>query len=130
MEQMMNTMILGFLLVSVVILSLILIFWIQGRIHETGILLSMGIPKFQIIGQYVIEMMMLAVVSFSFAAVSGSLISRKIGKTIIQTFAFHAGLPELGTAFLLGTGMIVLSVVAASAAIIRLKPKEILSKMS
>lgn len=46
---------------SVVVLSLILSFFIRSRVHETGILLSIGVKKQNIIGQYLIEMILIAV---------------------------------------------------------------------
>ena len=51
-------------LVSVVILSLILTMWGRSRIHETGVFLSLGIGKMRIIGQYLAEVLMIAVIAF------------------------------------------------------------------
>lgn len=53
------------LVVSTAVLSLILTMWSRTRIHETGVLLSVGIRKLSIIGQYITEVLMIAVIAFS-----------------------------------------------------------------
>ncbi len=40
----------SFIVVTIVVLSLILILWLRERIHEIGILLSIGISKIEILG--------------------------------------------------------------------------------
>jgi len=54
----------GAIIAGAIILSLVLAFWIQGRIHETGILLSIGVSKFNIISQYIIELLLISVLAF------------------------------------------------------------------
>ena len=51
-QSLMSSIIWGIALVSAVILSLILTMWGRSRIYETGVLLSLGIGKIKIIGQY------------------------------------------------------------------------------
>lgn len=58
-----NIILVGAFVVGVVVLSLILAFWIQGRIHETGILLSIGVSKFNVISQYIIELLLISVLA-------------------------------------------------------------------
>ena len=53
------------LIVSIAILSLILTMWARTRIHETGVLLSVGISKMSILGQYIAEVLLIAVLAFS-----------------------------------------------------------------
>lgn len=163
MDYLIKNMIRGTLLVSIVILSLILAFWMNGRVHETGVLLAMGKSKINIISQYFIELLMIAVFSFSCSYFSGNLIAQKIGDQLIQQAnqnsksMINQGLgglslgadpetslisktvdaitvqitpSEMFTVFVFGILIILVSVCLSSYFIVRLKPKEILSKMS
>lgn len=163
MDGLINKMLIGIVVISAIILSLVLAFWINGRIHETGVLLSLGVSKISIIAQYVAELLMIAVVSFGLSYFSGQAIAQNIGDSMVQQ-AGEAGtadfqqnlgnmqfgadpdsstvtktlesidvsitLAEMGYVWLIGGLIILLSVGISSIFIIRLKPKEILSKMS
>ena len=56
-------LIFGCIVVSVCILILILSMWIKQRKYETGILLSIGITKGKIVFQYIVEVLLIAVVA-------------------------------------------------------------------
>lgn len=162
-EKIVNMVLIGAIIAGAVILSLVLAFWIQGRVHETGILLSIGVSKFKIISQYVIELLLISVLAFGGSYFSSKIISPKLGNSIVnqaskqavqevrQEFGgFTMGNDpttslatktideidvnvegkELFYVYVIGVGIIVISVMLSSASIIRLKPKEILSKMS
>lgn len=155
--------IINMVLIGAIILSLVLAFWIQGRVHETGILLSIGVSKFNIISQYIIELLLISILAFGGSYFSSKVISQNIGNTIVAQAGkqavqdvqsgfggFSLGndvnsslatrtvdeidvkveAEELIYVYVIGTVIIMLSVMASSASIIRLKPKEILSKMS
>lgn len=64
MQSMVAGLIIGIVIVSIDILALILNMWIKQRTRETGILLSIGVGKVQIVGQYIIETLMIAIVAF------------------------------------------------------------------
>ena len=177
-------------LVSAVILSLILTMWGRSRIHETGVFLSLGIGKMRIIGQYLAEVLMIAVIAFgcsyfTSSAVAGQLANgllqqnipaseeQAAGVTITQKDGFSEDVvasikddsalsdmpsgqdtaPEVEVAadgaeadreqirvtidsynmlqlYLIGIIVIILSVGISSLSVMRLKPREILSKMS
>ena len=158
-----NIILVGAFVVGVVVLSLILAFWIQGRIHETGILLSIGVSKFNVISQYIIELLLISVLAFGASYFSSKVISQYIGNAIVYQASkqavqdvesgfggFNLGndpnsnllthtvseidvkvdAKEVVYVYILGTGIIIISVLLSSASIIKLKPKEILSKMS
>lgn len=162
-DKIINMVLIGAIIAGVIILSLVLAFWIQGRIHETGILLSIGISKFNIISQYIIELLLISILAFGGSYFSSKLISQNIGNTLVQQAGkqaiqdvqsgfggFSLGndvnsslatrtvdeidvkveFRELVYVYVIGTVIIILSVIASSISIIRLKPKEILSKMS
>ncbi len=177
-------------LVSAVILSLILTMWGRSRIHETGVFLSLGIGKMRIIGQYLAEVLMIAVIAFgcsyfTSSAVAGQLANgllqqnipaseeQAAGVTITKKDGFSEDVvvsikddsalsdmpsgqdtaPEVEVAadgaeadreqisvtidfynmlqlYLIGIIVIILSVGISSLSVMRLKPREILSKMS
>ncbi|NBJ95408.1 ABC transporter permease [Parablautia muri] len=177
-------------LVSAVILSLILTMWGRSRIHETGVFLSLGIGNMRIIGQYLAEVLMIAVIAFgcsyfTSSAVAGQLANgllqqnipaseeQAAGVTITKKDGFSEDVvvsikddsalsdmpsgqdtaPEVEVAadgaeadreqirvtidsynmlqlYLIGIIVIILSVGISSLSVMRLKPREILSKMS
>lgn len=161
-DHLIQMVLVGSAVVSIGILALILTFWIQGRIHETGILLSIGISKLNIIAQYILELIIIAFFAFGLSLFSGKAIAQNIGdqlvaqaredgtRSLYQSGGFQMGAdPEtstLGTTieeldvtvsmsemvfvWVSGVGIIVCAVAIASSSIIRLKPREILSKMS
>ena len=162
-DKIINMVLIGAIIAGVIILSLVLAFWIQGRVHETGILLSIGVSKFNIISQYIIELLLISILAFGGSYFSSKVISQNIGNTIVAQASkqavqdvqsgfggFSLGndvnsslatrtvdeidvkveVEELIYVYVIGTVIIILSVMASSASIIRLKPKEILSKMS
>lgn len=69
-EKVSEMMILVISIASFVILVLVFLFWLKNRVQEVGIFLSLGVPKFRIIGQIWSEAVMIAVLSLllSFAA--------------------------------------------------------------
>lgn len=64
---MMVAMILVFFFVGFAILSLLLVLMMRDRIHEIGVLASMGYRKTNIIGQYLFENILIAAVAFCIA---------------------------------------------------------------
>lgn len=147
MGEMVQIMIYGIAGVSIAVLSLVLIFWIQSRIHETGIMLSVGISKMEIVVQYIVEILLIAVLSFGLSCFSGKAVGQFVGnevaeqseeaETTAQTartgenrMDVKVSWEEMALVYASGFGIIVLSAGISSVMIIRLKPKEILSKMS
>lgn len=162
MDKIVSMILIGSIIIGGAVLSLVLTFWIQGRIHETGILLSIGVSKFKIIGQYIAELLIISVLAFSLSYFSGKLISQNIGESLMQKAANETvqdikngvGMPlgndpeskmfthtskdidvritpkDMIYVWAVGSGIIIASVVISSASIIRLRPKQILSKMS
>lgn len=87
MDKIVNIILIGSIVIGVAILSLILTFWIQGRVHETERLLSIGVSKFKIIAQYIVELLLISVLAFSISYFSGQLISQNIGDSLMQKVA-------------------------------------------
>ena len=122
------------------VLSLVLVFWVRGRLHEIGILLSIGTSKRQVIGQFLAELAIIALVSSVFALAIGSVASSQIStaltaqtdqnqrteKTVVQATPIATYLQ----AFAFGYMVVLLSAIAATAPIMRQSPKQILAKLS
>ena len=68
-----------------IILCLILILTIRGRFYEIGIFLSMGQPKFKIIGQHFIEMICIAAAAFVLSLGTGKMVSNVIGNMLVSS---------------------------------------------
>ena len=161
-SSLMSTILIVVLVVSVAVLSLILTMWARTRIHETGVLLSVGIRKLSILGQYIAEVLMIAILAFSLSYFSSSAIARQMGNmlqaeqsvsevqeddglsgnrgeaqngnpdTVVESPELQVSiqLEELGLLFVIGIGIVTVSAGIASISVMRLKPREILSKMS
>lgn len=127
-------------LVSAMILALILILRMRGRVHEVGILLSVGIGKKQIWGGFLLEISLLAIVAFVVSYVSSGLIVPTLNQRLLADLPSLVELGEqsfqsmpLGAYVLIY--LLILLVILPAAFVstqltIRLKPKQILSKMS
>ena len=122
------------------VLSLVLVFWVRGRLHEIGILLSIGTSKRQIIGQFLAELAIIALVSSVFALAIGSIASSQISTALTvqtdqnqrtETTVVHAApVATYLEAFAFGYMVVLLSAIAATAPIMRQSPKQILAKLS
>ena len=139
-------------IVSAAILTLILTLRIRGRIPEAGILLGAGIPKGEIIKQFLLEVLSVAAIAFLFSYAASFGISHNLGNHLFADFqpnlinaaALQNGMSDavsIDSYLTLGIGktlliygcqliVVVLSVLLSSASILKLKPREILTKMS
>ena len=126
---------------GIIVLSLILI--LRERIYEIGILLSIGISKAKIIAQFIFELIFISLPSIVLSLFLGNAILNQIiggfmnsdnSTIIIKNLLKNDNLISNITIFLQSygilIGIIVLSVIIASAMILVKKPKEILSKIS
>ena len=139
-------------IVSAAILTLILTLRTRGRISEAGILLGAGIPKGEIIKQFLLEVLSVAATAFLFSYAAGFGISHNLGNHLLADFqpnlinaaALQNGMSDavsidsyltlgIGKTLLIYGGQLIvvaLSVLFSSASILKLKPREILTKMS
>lgn len=164
-SSLVSTILVVVVISSIAILSLILTMWARARIHETGIFLSVGIKKVSILGQYITEVLIIAVVAFSLSYFPSNLIANQVGellqKKAISDLQKNEGEDLVGEKngtnasidngkkeievieldisvqteqifllFLLGIGVVIISASISSISVMRLKPREILSKMS
>ena len=167
-NELVVTLLLVIIIVSAIILALILTLWTKTRIHEIGVFLSVGIRKSAIIGQYLIEVLLIAVLAFGLSYFTSNAIAGQIGNhlleqsmrtetaddeivsaaaaaasvdvgedTLIQTplptengIQVSVGLDSFALLYLIGLAIIIVAVSISSVTVMRLKPREILSKMS
>ena len=163
-SELVSTILIVSMIVSVVILSLILSLWSITRVHETGILPSVVIRKLSILGQYIAEVLIIAVLAFSLSYFSSNAIAGQMGTILqpeqsaanvqVEEDGISAGsrgeagtdmgtqeiempqlqvtvqIQDMGVLFLIGLGIVTVSAGISSISVMRLKPREILSKMS
>lgn len=164
-EELVFVLLVVIIAVSAIILALILTLWTKSRIHEIGVFLSVGIKKSAIIGQYLAEVMMIAVLAFGLSFFTSNAVAGQIGNHLLEQSMrtdteddeITAGavgvdvgadtliqkpLPtengirvtvefeNLLHLYLIGTAIIIVAVSISSVTVMRLKPREILSKMS
>ena len=128
---------------AVIVLFLILLFTLRERIHEFGILMSVGISRKEIIAQILLELYTVAATSSIFALMLGSFVAKQFYTGLLSSdeipiqvkSLFESCLPE----FSLMQGMltigvvliiIALAVLFSTAVILMKKPKKILSQMN
>ena len=140
MQNMLTVATIGAAAAGLAVLSLVLVFWVRSRLHEIGILLSIGTSKRQIIGQFLAELAIIAAVSSVLALAIGSVTSSQIStaltaqtdqsQRIEKTAVQAAPVATYLEAFAFGYMVVLLSAIAATAPIMRQSPKQILAKLS
>jgi len=69
---------------AVIIISLVTALTLKTREYEIGVLLSLGVSKFKIVVQLFMELMIIALIGFSLAVASGSMIAGKVGDAVLK----------------------------------------------
>lgn len=151
-QNLIKTLLVCVSVVSAAVLILILAMRMRGRIHEAGILMSVGIPKKEVLGQFVVEVVIVAIIAFMCSYFTAGVVSGMVESGILDSLqvvqieeqALQTGLaansapaalltmPIIMT-FIIYAYLLVVIVTSAclsSLAIIKLKPRQILSKMS
>ena len=119
--------------VGFIVVALVLAMRIKNRIHEAGIFLSVGESAPQIMLQLICEILMIAVLVFFVSPMLGRFIVGQVEaalKNMGTVIAMPISLKTMALPFLLETLIIVFAVVTAALPVARMKPKDILSKMS
>ncbi len=163
-NELVVTLLVVIIVVSAIILALILTLWTKTRVHEIGVFLSVGIWKSAIIGQYLTEVLLIAVFAFGLSYFTSNAVAGQIGNHLLEQSlqveqednsgstpaAVDVGadtliqkpLPtengiqvsvepdSLALLYLIGFAIIIVAVSISSITVMRLKPREILSKMS
>lgn len=158
-----NIVFIAIAVVSVIcflVLALFLTLRLRGRVHETGVYLAMGISKGAVLTQYLLEVLIVAVIALLISYGASSAISDQIGSRLLsqvtaetyetveltdetenteQPSTEDLGLSEIVVAvsaedyaIVWGFGLVLCLASTALAAypIMKMKPKNILSQMS
>ena len=68
---------------AIVIITLVTALTLKTREYEIGVLLSVGASKLKVIGQFFIELAIVAIIGFTLSSVSGSLIAKSLGNKVL-----------------------------------------------
>ncbi len=150
-QNLVKTLLVCVSIVSVAVLILILAMRMRGRVREAGVLMSVGVSKKEILGQFLAEVVIVAIIAFAFSYFAAGFVSSRVESGIIENLQvvqieeqeLKTGLTDNSTpTALLSTPtvttviiyvslliVIVLSACLSSLAIIKLKPREIFSKI-
>lgn len=131
------------MLSGIIVLSLILILWLRERMHEIGVLLSIGVSKMKIVTQFILELLFISLPSLVLSLFIGNVIlniivggftnsddSTIMVDSLLKNNNLISNLIIFLESYGILIGIIVLSVIIASLMILIKKPKEILSKIS
>lgn len=148
---------------AIVIISLVTALTLKTREYEIGVLLSVGASKLKIIGQFFIELAIVAILGFTLAVGSGSLVANKVGQKVLEFQIQESEVDEdegydygynsiwdtdysteitlddlvseynvtvspliIGEIYVLGLGIVLISILVPSLMIMRFNPKKIL----
>lgn len=151
---------------AIVIITLVTALTLKTREYEIGVLLSIGASKLKIIAQFFVELAIVALIGFTLAVGSGSIISKKIGYSLLENQIQSEGLGDkedpyyydddyispwdtnyttdislddivaeyevtvspliIGEIYVVGLGIVLISVLIPSFMIMRFNPKKIL----
>ena len=142
-EKLLTVMLAGIGIVGVLVLGFVLLFWFRGRLHEIGTLMAIGNSKLNVFLQILVELVIITFISFVPATMIGNLSSGVLTETILEQanpdqsgntsdlVLQRSGLEakDYVKVYLLGMTVILLSIGVSSASIMRLTPKQILTKM-
>ena len=137
-QQLVRMIFVALSFVGVLVLGLVLVFWVRARMHEIGVLMSIGLSKAVIVSQLLVEIVILNIVSFVISLGLGAAFSGVIGSAILHSAdsSFIAdGVPVLPlvqtlTAFVMGLLISIVALIVAVLPILIKKPRKILSAMS
>lgn len=149
MSSMLSSLLLCIVVGSLLALSPMLVLWMKERVHEIGVLLAMGFDKTQIIGQHIVEILLIDIVAFGISYFAGaaanttanylmtSACEQSVGEQEIEAtgkdtvpLEINVTAPDFFVVCGIGTLVAVLSVFVSSVPVVWLKPKEILTKMN
>lgn len=134
--SMVDTTVFVLTIIGVLIVVLLLVLWTRGRKKEIGILLAVGRSKVEIVGQFLTENILITFLSMIVSAGLSITFADKIGAYIIQKAGESAtdltisiATSDMIMVYSIGLALVCFSVLIASYTVIRLNPKDILSKM-
>ena len=134
-----RTMMISLIVTGAGVLSFLMALWTRERNHEIGILLAIGKSKGRIFAQFLMEILLVSLISLLPALAIGRLLSRLFLQEFIgqqgqqQALRLLDQIPQglsLGQSYLSLLVLVILSLGVTTGLIWRKTPKEILSNMS
>jgi len=132
-EKLITTMLIVVVVISATIVTLILSMWLKSRVRETGILMAVGISKYKILLQHVLEVAVIAVFAFGLSYFASGMIAGNLGSILDSSISAGNVMVTVSNFILVcavGTLILLLAIGISSIPVMRMKPREILSKMS
>jgi ABC-type antimicrobial peptide transport system permease subunit len=80
---------------AIIIITLVTALTLKSREYEIGVLLSLGTSKFKIISQFFIELTIVALIGFTLANISGSVLANKVGDVVWSYQSQYDGVATL-----------------------------------
>ena len=137
-DRLLGILLLGLCVAGACVLTLVSTFWARGRIHEIGILLSLGKSKGNVLSQFAIEAGIFAGVAAVIAAVVGRVLSSRLGQAVFAQVGGEAlsslqpstGAGDVVLALVLGAVIVLIGVSVGVLPLVMQRPKRILAKLS
>lgn len=137
-DRLLGILLLGLCVAGACVLTLVSTFWARGRIHEIGILLSLGKSKGNVLSQFAIEAGIFAGVAAVIAAVVGTVLSSRLGQAVFAQVGGEAlsslqpstGAGDVVLALVLGAVIVLIGVSVGVLPLVMQRPKRILAKLS
>ena len=137
-DRLLGILLLGLCVAGACVLTLVSTFWARGRIHEIGILLSLGKSKGNVLSQFAIEAGIFAGVAAVIAAVVGRVLSSRLGQAVFAQVGGEAlsslqpsiGVGDVVLALVLGAVIVLIGVSVGVLPLVIQRPKRILAKLS
>ena len=131
MSSLIRTLIIVIVVISMGIITLILSMWVKSRVQETGILFAAGISKVSILFQHIFEVGFIVIFSFPLSYLVSKIVAGNVG-SLFGKMADNVIVTAHHFSMVCGVGIVILilAILISCIPTMRLKPKEILSKMS
>ena len=137
-DRLLGILLLGLCVAGACVLTLVSTFWARGRIHEIGILVSLGKSKGNVLSQFAIEAGIFAGVAAVIAAVAGTVLSSRLGLAVFAQVGGEAlssiqpstGAGDVVLALALGAVIVLIGVSVGVLPLVMQRPKRILAKLS
>ena len=86
-----NIIVWALLINAIIIITLVTALTLKSREYEIGVLVSLGVQKWKVIMQLFLEILIIAMLSFALASVTGTLVSKKVGEKVLDIQSSFSG---------------------------------------
>ncbi len=80
-----TTILIVVIIASVVIIALVVTINVRERKYEMGVLMSLGAKKTNIMGQIMVELLIVGTIGFVLASISGTFLAKTMGQSILES---------------------------------------------